>query len=71
EFCRGEEDERELFEIGESRGDLLDDDIKILKISERFRREEVIEMEKNVIHKYRSFRKGMVLENEDSKKCFV
>ncbi|GJZ26905.1 hypothetical protein Tco_0571158 [Tanacetum coccineum] len=39
---------KELFEIGESRGDLLDDDIEILRRSERFRRQEVIEMEKNV-----------------------
>nr|GEU50798.1 hypothetical protein [Tanacetum cinerariifolium] len=35
-----EEDERELFEIGESRGDLLEDDIEILRRSERFGREE-------------------------------
>nr|GEW14395.1 hypothetical protein [Tanacetum cinerariifolium] len=67
----GEKDERELFEIGESRGDLLKDDIEILRRSKRFRREDVIEMEKNVIHIYRSFENGMVLENEDSKKCFV
>nr|GEV75822.1 hypothetical protein [Tanacetum cinerariifolium] len=34
----------------ESREDLLEDDIEILRRSERFRREEVIEMEKNVVH---------------------
>ncbi|GJV95070.1 hypothetical protein Tco_1546647 [Tanacetum coccineum] len=41
EFCGGEEDERELFEIGETRADLLEDDIEILRKSERFRREEI------------------------------
>ncbi|GJZ47062.1 hypothetical protein Tco_0600894 [Tanacetum coccineum] len=42
--------ERELFEIGELRGDLLEDDIKNLKRSERFRSEDVIEMKKNDVH---------------------
>ncbi|GJS24542.1 hypothetical protein Tco_0453174 [Tanacetum coccineum] len=57
EFYKGEEDERELFEIGEvgvvifgGGEDLLEEDIEILRRSERFRRDEVIEMEKNVIH---------------------
>ncbi|GKB94934.1 hypothetical protein Tco_0981071, partial [Tanacetum coccineum] len=33
--------------LGELRGDLLDDDIEILRRSKRFRREEPIEMETN------------------------
>nr|GEV69923.1 hypothetical protein [Tanacetum cinerariifolium] len=48
----GEEYKRRLFEIGESRGNLLEDDIENLKRSERFRSEYVIEMNKNDDHIY-------------------
>ncbi|GJS60786.1 hypothetical protein Tco_0655570 [Tanacetum coccineum] len=55
----GEGDDKELVVIGEVGGvlfgggdgeDLLEDNIKILRRSERFRREEVIEIEKNDVH---------------------
>nr|GEW87307.1 hypothetical protein [Tanacetum cinerariifolium] len=44
---------RELFKIGESREDLLKDDIENLKKSERFRSEDMIEMKKNDCRIYR------------------
>ncbi|GJZ08062.1 hypothetical protein Tco_0542345 [Tanacetum coccineum] len=76
EFCKGEEYERELFEIGEVGVVLVsggegEDDIESLKRSEGFRSEDVIEMKKNDVHIKRNFGKSMILENEDSKKCFV
>nr|GEV70906.1 hypothetical protein [Tanacetum cinerariifolium] len=60
----------ERFDTIKSRGDLLEDDIKNLKRSDGFRSEDVIEM-KSDYHILRNFRKGMVLENEDSNECFV
>ncbi|GJU73409.1 hypothetical protein Tco_1264814 [Tanacetum coccineum] len=45
-----------------------EEDMKIFRRSERFRREDVIEMEKNDVHILKNFGKGMVLKNKDSKK---
>nr|GEX02916.1 ribonuclease H-like domain-containing protein [Tanacetum cinerariifolium] len=42
EFCRGEEDERDILEMGESRGDLQEEDMRIFGRSKRFRREDVV-----------------------------
>nr|GEX31705.1 retrovirus-related Pol polyprotein from transposon TNT 1-94 [Tanacetum cinerariifolium] len=52
----------------QSRGDLLEDDIEILMkdVEERCR---LIRRKMMVI--YKDFGKGMVLENEDSRRCFV
>nr|GEX72823.1 hypothetical protein [Tanacetum cinerariifolium] len=62
EFCGGTEDDRELFKIGEIGVVLIgggkEDDIDILRRSEKFRREEVIEMENKVIEE---FWKGMTM----------
>ncbi|GJT95539.1 hypothetical protein Tco_1091057 [Tanacetum coccineum] len=54
-FCGGDENERELLEMGEVGvilfgGEEGEDDIENLRRSERFRSEEVIEMEKNDVH---------------------
>ncbi|GJT75733.1 hypothetical protein Tco_1042458 [Tanacetum coccineum] len=54
EFCGGEKDERELLKIGEVGVVLFgggeEEDMRILRRSEGFRREDVIEMEKNGVH---------------------
>ncbi|GJU81005.1 hypothetical protein Tco_1283370 [Tanacetum coccineum] len=54
EFCGGEKDKRELLKIGEVGVVLFgggeEEDMRILRRSEGFRREDVIEMEKNGVH---------------------
>ncbi|GJT31186.1 reverse transcriptase domain-containing protein [Tanacetum coccineum] len=54
EFCGGEKDERELLKMGEVGvvlfGGGKEEDMRILRRSEGFRREDVIEMEKNGVH---------------------
>nr|GEU42920.1 hypothetical protein [Tanacetum cinerariifolium] len=70
DFYKGEEYERELFNIEEERivlfsggegvtREFLEDDIENLKRSKRFKSEDVIEMKKNDYHIYRNFGKGM------------
>ncbi|GJZ10853.1 hypothetical protein Tco_0545612 [Tanacetum coccineum] len=58
-FCGGEEDEKELVEMGEVGGgpfgggegeDLLEDDMMIVRKSGRFEEYDVIEREKNDVH---------------------
>ncbi|GJU42669.1 hypothetical protein Tco_1195626 [Tanacetum coccineum] len=60
-------DDKELVVTGEvgggEDGDLLEEDMRILKKSVRSRMEEVIEMDKNDVHILKNFGKGIVLED--------